>query len=78
MSCLLGSFDGIRKGGLELIDSGTHDIDGDVVFHSEKLHAHGLANGLFLDDRRFDPIWERAQALDVPIYLHPPVIVQPA
>lgn len=32
---------------------------------------HGLANGLFLDDRRFDPIWERAQALDMPIYLHP-------
>jgi 2,3-dihydroxybenzoate decarboxylase len=33
---------------------------------------HGLAVGdLFLDDRRFWPIFERAQALDVPIYLHP-------
>ncbi len=32
---------------------------------------HGLANGVFLDDRRFWPIFERAQALDVPIYLHP-------
>ncbi|MEA2976583.1 MAG: hypothetical protein QOF19_2103 [Alphaproteobacteria bacterium] len=32
---------------------------------------HGLANGVFLDDKRFWPIWERAQALDVPIYLHP-------
>lgn len=32
---------------------------------------HGLANGLFLDDKRFWPIFERAQALDVPIYLHP-------
>ena len=30
-------------------------------------------NGEFLDDPRFDPIWERAQALDVPIYLHPAV-----
>jgi 2,3-dihydroxybenzoate decarboxylase len=34
---------------------------------------HGLANGVFLDDKRFWPIWERAQALDVPIYLHPSV-----
>ena len=34
---------------------------------------HGLANGAFLDDRRFWPIFERAQALDVPIYLHPSV-----
>jgi 2,3-dihydroxybenzoate decarboxylase len=32
---------------------------------------HGLANGVFLDDKRFWPIFERAQALDVPIYLHP-------
>jgi 2,3-dihydroxybenzoate decarboxylase len=34
---------------------------------------HGLANGVFLDERRFRPIFERAQALDVPIYLHPAV-----
>jgi predicted TIM-barrel fold metal-dependent hydrolase len=34
---------------------------------------HGLANGVFLDDKRFWPIYERAQALDVPIYLHPSV-----
>ncbi|HEX4555722.1 MAG TPA: amidohydrolase family protein, partial [Xanthobacteraceae bacterium] len=32
---------------------------------------HGLANGLFLDDKRFWPIFERAEKLDVPIYLHP-------
>jgi predicted TIM-barrel fold metal-dependent hydrolase len=32
---------------------------------------HGLANGLWLDDKRFWPIFERAQALDVPIYMHP-------
>jgi 2,3-dihydroxybenzoate decarboxylase len=32
---------------------------------------HGLANGVFLDDRRFWPIFERAQALDVPLYMHP-------
>jgi 2,3-dihydroxybenzoate decarboxylase len=34
---------------------------------------HGLANGVFLDDRRFWPIFERAQALDVPIYMHPAI-----
>lgn len=32
---------------------------------------HGLTNGVFHDDKRFWPIFERAQALDVPIYLHP-------
>ena len=34
---------------------------------------HGLANGVFLDDKRFWPIFARAEALDVPIYLHPSV-----
>jgi len=33
--------------------------------------VHGLTNGLFFDDKRFWPIFERAQALDVPIYVHP-------
>jgi predicted TIM-barrel fold metal-dependent hydrolase len=33
--------------------------------------VHGLCNGLFMDDKRFWPIFERAQDLDVPIYLHP-------
>ena len=33
--------------------------------------VHGLSNGLFFDDKRFWPIFERAQALDVPIYIHP-------
>src|SRR5262245_47580824 len=34
---------------------------------------HGLTGGLFLDDRKFWPIFERAEKLDVPIYLHPSV-----
>jgi 2,3-dihydroxybenzoate decarboxylase len=33
--------------------------------------VHGLTEGLFIDDKRFWPIFERAQALDVPIYVHP-------
>jgi 2,3-dihydroxybenzoate decarboxylase len=34
---------------------------------------HGLTGDLFIDDKRFWPIFERAQALDVPIYMHPAV-----
>jgi 2,3-dihydroxybenzoate decarboxylase len=38
---------------------------------------HGLtwigSQKLFIDDKRFWPIFERAQALDVPVYLHPAV-----
>ncbi len=32
---------------------------------------HGLTNGKFIDDRGFWPIFARAEALGVPIYLHP-------
>ena len=32
---------------------------------------HGLANEVFLDDKRFWPIYERAEKLDLPIYMHP-------
>jgi predicted TIM-barrel fold metal-dependent hydrolase len=32
---------------------------------------NGTANGQFFDNPRFTPIFETAQALDVPIYLHP-------
>lgn len=33
--------------------------------------VHGLTHGRFLDEKDFWPIFERAEALDVPIYLHP-------
>jgi uncharacterized protein len=32
---------------------------------------NGLTDGHFLDDLRFEPILARAEALDVPVYLHP-------
>jgi 2,3-dihydroxybenzoate decarboxylase len=32
---------------------------------------HGLTNGEFIDHRKYWPIFERAQALDMPIYVHP-------
>jgi predicted TIM-barrel fold metal-dependent hydrolase len=33
----------------------------------------GATNGLFLDDPAFEPLLARAEALDVPIYIHPGV-----
>ena len=30
----------------------------------------GQTDGCYLDDDRFAPLWERAEALDAPIYLH--------
>ena len=33
--------------------------------------VHGPTNGVFFDDKRFWPIFERAAALDSPIYIHP-------
>ena len=42
--------------------------------HATRLQGcadHGTINGAFFDDKRFWPIWERAAALDVPLYPHP-------
>jgi hypothetical protein len=33
--------------------------------------VHGAIDGVFLDHPRFTPLFETAQALDVPLYLHP-------
>ncbi len=32
---------------------------------------NGQTHGVFLDDRRYDVFWERASALNAPVYLHP-------
>lgn len=32
---------------------------------------NGHTNGVYYDDRAYDPFWEQVQELDVPIYLHP-------
>src|SRR5512145_1908910 len=44
-------------------------------FKGAMVHGLTLIGGqnLFLDDQRFWPIFERAQALDVPLYMHPAV-----
>ncbi len=33
--------------------------------------TNGHTNGEYLDDEKFFPVWERAEALNVPIYIHP-------
>src|SRR3984957_15009953 len=48
------------------------ELERSVTKHGFKgTMIHGLTNGVFHDDQRFWPIYERAQALDVPIYIHP-------
>jgi len=50
------------------------ELERTVTQHGFKgAMVHGLTNGVFFDDRRFWPIYERAQALDVPLYIHPAV-----
>jgi predicted TIM-barrel fold metal-dependent hydrolase len=39
--------------------------------------VHGTTNGVFLDQPQFAPLFETAQTLDVPIYLHPTPAPQP-
>src|SRR5262249_55229657 len=39
---------------------------------------NGHTNGKYLDDRSLDPFWERAQALEALIYLHPADPITPA
>jgi 2,3-dihydroxybenzoate decarboxylase len=41
----------------------------DLGFVGSMINGH--TNGIYLDDPRHDPFWERMQALDVPLYLHP-------
>src|ERR1700680_3097972 len=38
---------------------------------------NGHTHGKYLDDRSYDPFWERAAALGAPIYLHPADAVAP-
>ncbi len=41
----------------------------DLGFVGSMVNGH--TEGVYLDDPRHDPFWERMQALDVPLYLHP-------
>jgi 2,3-dihydroxybenzoate decarboxylase len=48
------------------------ELERTVTTHGFKgAMIHGLANGEFLDLKKFWPIYQRAEKLDVPIYFHP-------
>lgn len=63
-------------GALPTVDpvASANELERTVTKHGFKgAMIHGLANGQFLDDKKFWPIFERAEKLDVPIYLHPSI-----
>jgi 2,3-dihydroxybenzoate decarboxylase len=41
----------------------------DMGFKGALINGH--TNGEYLEDEKFSPVWERAESLGVPIYLHP-------
>jgi 2,3-dihydroxybenzoate decarboxylase len=41
----------------------------DLGFKGSLVNGH--TNGVYLDEPKYDAFWERMQALDVPLYLHP-------
>lgn len=56
----------------ELPEAAADELERCVSEHAFKgAMVHGLTNGVFFDDRRFWPIFARAEKLGVPIYLHP-------
>jgi 2,3-dihydroxybenzoate decarboxylase len=48
----------------------------DYGFSGAMINGH--TNGQYLDDRKFDPFWERAETLGAAVYLHPADPVVPA
>ena len=52
-------------------DSAADELERTAALGFKGAMLHGLANGVFLDDKRFWPIYARAEKLDLPIYMHP-------
>ena len=48
----------------------------DLKFHGAMIDGH--SNGLYLDNRAFTPFWDRVEALETLVYLHPADPVVPA
>ena len=66
-----------RYAGFAALPTAVPEAAADELERTVKDHGfkgamlHGLANGMFLDDKKFWPIYQRAEQLDVPIYIHP-------
>ncbi len=52
-------------------DAAADELESTAKLGFKGAMLHGLANGTFLDDKKFWPIYARAEKLDLPIYLHP-------
>ena len=52
-------------------DAAADELERTAALGFKGAMMHGLANGTFLDDKKFWPIFSRAEKLDLPIYLHP-------
>jgi 2,3-dihydroxybenzoate decarboxylase len=52
-------------------EAAADELEHTVKFGFKGAMLHGLANNVFLDDKKFWPIYARAEQLDVPIYMHP-------
>ena len=52
-------------------DAAADELERTAALGFKGAMMHGLANGTFLDDKKFWPIYSRAEKLDLPIYLHP-------
>lgn len=59
------------KAGADELERGVRELK----FCGAMIDGH--TNGKYLDDRSYDPFWERAAALDTVIYLHPADPVAP-
>lgn len=56
---------------LQDVEAGADELERGVRQLGLKgVMVFGQTNGQYLDDERFLPFWERAEALDVPVYLH--------
>jgi 2,3-dihydroxybenzoate decarboxylase len=52
-------------------EAAADELERTAKFGFKGAMIHGMSNGVFLDDKRFWPIYARAEKLDLPIYFHP-------
>lgn len=76
----LGHFAGFATVPLQDAEAGADELERairDLGMKGAMLFGH--THGIYLDDDRYQPFWERAEALDAPIYLHAsdPLVVPP-
>ncbi len=66
-----GRFGGLATLPLQDVAAAVAELERAVKLGLQGTMIKSHVNGEFLDDRRFRPVFAKAQELDVPIYLHP-------